>query len=142
MSNARLIFDDKERVGSWVAERVHFLAPLGGYYAMGAELNDELVSGVIIQSWTDHNAISHIAVSKPTRLLNELLDHAYVYVFSQLKLKRLTAFVEANNASSLKLTTHLGFVDEAILREAGDGGVDIHARVLWPENYRRGKRHG
>lgn len=142
MSSSRLIFDDKERVGSWVAERVQFLAPLGGYYAMGAELKGELVSGVIIQSWTSHNGIGHLAVSKPTKLLSELFDHTVVYVFSQLGLKRLTVFVDADNEKSLKLTSHLGFVDEAVLKEAGDGGVDIHVRVLWPENYRRGRRHG
>jgi RimJ/RimL family protein N-acetyltransferase len=142
MSTSRLIFDDKDRVGSWVAEQVQFLAPLGGYYAMGAELNGEIVSGAIIQSWTNHNAIAHLAVSKPTKLLSELLDHVFVYVFSQLGLKRLTVFVDADNAKSLKLTSHLGFVDEAILEAAGDGGVDIHVRVLWPENYRRGNKNG
>ena len=142
MSASRLIFDDKERVGSWVAERVRFLAPLGGYYAMGAELNGELVSGVIVQSWTDSNAIAHLAVSKPTKLLAELFDHTVVYVFGQLGLKRLTVFVDSDNTKSLKLTSHLGFVDEAVLEAAGDGGVDIHVRVLWPENYRRGRKHG
>ena len=140
--SSRLIFDDKERVGSWVAERVRYMAPMGGYYAMGAELNGELVSGVIIQSWTDHNAIGHLAVSKPTKLLSELFDNTVVYVFGQLKLKRLTVFVDADNEKSLKLTSHLGFVDEARLEAAGEGGVDIHIRVLWPENYRRGRKHG
>ena len=33
--------------------------------------------------------------------------------------------VQQDNEKSLKLTTHLGFVDEAILEAAGDGGVDI-----------------
>jgi len=142
MPTSRLVFDDKERVGSWVAERVEFFSPWGGYYAMGAELKGELVCGVVVQSWTGTNAIAHLAVSKPTKLLPELFDHTVVYVFKQMGLKRLTVFVDADNEKSLKLTSHLGFVDEAILEAAGDGGVDIHVRVLWPENYRRGKKHG
>ena len=137
-----LIFDDKERVGAWVAEQVVQRSEWGSYYAMGAELNGEIVSGVVVQSWTDHNAVAHLAVSKPTKLLSELFDHTVVYVFGQLGLKRLTVFVDADNTKSLKLTSHLGFVDEAVMKAAGDGGVDIHMRVLWPENYRRGKKHG
>lgn len=142
MSASRLIFDDKERVGSWVAERVGFFSPWGGYYAMGAELNGELVSGVVVQSWTSTNAVAHLAVSKPTKTMSELFDHTIAYVFGQLGLRRLTAFVDADNEKSLKLTDHLGFVDEAVMKAAGDGGVDIHVRVLWPENYRRGRKNG
>jgi hypothetical protein len=142
MSSSRLIFDDKERVGSWVADRVGFFSPFGGYYAMGAELNGELTCGVVIQSWTNTTAIAHLAVSKPTKLMAELFDHTVAYVFGQMKLRRLTVYVDADNHKSLKLTSHLGFVDEAILEKAGDDGVDIHVRVLWPENYCRGKKHG
>jgi hypothetical protein len=142
MTASRFVFDSKERVAAWVAERVGFLAPWGGYYAMGAEREGELVCGVVIQSWTNSNAVGHLAISKPTRLLPDLFDHVVLYVFGQLKLGRLTVFVDADNEKSLRLTTHLGFVDEAVMKAAGDGGVDIHVRVLWPENYRKGKRHG
>ena len=142
MSTSRLVFDEKVRVGAWVADRVKFFSPWGGYYAMGAELKGELTSGVVIQSWTNTNAVAHLAVSKPTKLLAELFDHTVVYVFGQLGLRRLTVYVDADNKKSLKLTSHLGFVDEAILKEAGEDGVDIHVRVLWPQNYCRGKRHG
>ena len=142
MSTSRLIFDDKERVGAWVADRVGFFSPFGGFYAMGAELDGELTSGVVVQSWTNTTAIAHLAVSKPTKLMAELFDHTIAYVFGQLGLRRLTAYVDADNEKSLKLTSHIGFVDEAILQGAGDNGVDIHVRVLWPQNYCRGIRHG
>jgi L-amino acid N-acyltransferase YncA len=142
MSTSRLVFDDKERVGAWVAERVGFLSPFGGFYAMGAELNGELTSGVVIQSWTNSTVVAHFAVSKPTKLMPTLFDHVIEYVFGQLGMKRMTAYVDADNEKSLKLTSHIGFVDEAILEKAGDDGVDIHLRVLWPENYCRGNKHG
>ena len=66
MLNSRFIFDEKERVGSWVAERVGQLASWGDYYAMGAELDGELVSGVVYNNVGASNATCHIAVSKPT----------------------------------------------------------------------------
>lgn len=142
MTASRLVFDDKERVAAWVAERVGHLSSWGDYYAMGAELNGELVSGIVLNGMTDSNATCHIAVSKPTRSLPELLDHAYVYAFSQLKLRRLTAFIEEANEKSLKLNSHIGFVDEGVMRSAGTAGQDVRIRVLWPQNYRRGKSHG
>lgn len=142
MTASRLIFDDKERVAAWVAERVGHISSWGDYYAMGAELNGELVSGIVLNGMTDSNATCHIAVSKPTRALSELLDHAFVYAFGQLKLRRLTAFIEEANDKSLKLNRHIGFVDEGVMRSAGTGGQDIRIRVLWPQNYRRGKSHG
>jgi RimJ/RimL family protein N-acetyltransferase len=109
---------------------------------MGAELNGDLVSGIVLNGMTDSNATCHIAVSKPTKSLSELLDHAFVYAFGQLKLRRLTAFIEEANEKSLKLNRHIGFVDEGVMKSAGTNGQDIRIRVLWPQNYRRGKKHG
>jgi RimJ/RimL family protein N-acetyltransferase len=142
MSISRLIFDDKERVGTWVAERVKQLASWGDFYAMGAELNGELVSGVVYNNVGASNATCHIAVSKPTKTLSELLDHAFVYAFKQLGLKRLTVFVESTNEKSLKITSHIGFVEEGVMHQAGDNGQDVIIKVLWPGNYRRGRKHG
>lgn len=142
MSVSNLIFDDKERVGTWVAERVKQLASWGDFYAMGAELNGDLVSGVVFNNVGASNATCHIAVSKPTKTLSELLDHAFVYAFDQLKLKRLTVFVESTNEKSLKITSSIGFVDEGVMRQAGDEGQDVVIKVLWPGNYRKGRKHG
>jgi RimJ/RimL family protein N-acetyltransferase len=142
MTASRLVFDDKELVAAWVAERVGQMSSWGDYYAMGAELNGELVSGIVLNGMTDSNATCHIAVSKPTKGLSELLDHAFVYAFGQLKLRRLTAFIEEANKKSLQLNSHIGFVDEGVMRSAGTEGQDVRIRVLWPQNYRRGKSHG
>jgi L-amino acid N-acyltransferase YncA len=50
--------------------------------------------------------------------------------------------VEENNAKSLKIIRHIGFVDEGVMQQAGTGGQDIIVLVLWPENYRKGKLNG
>jgi RimJ/RimL family protein N-acetyltransferase len=142
MSASSLIFDDKERVGTWVAERVKQLASWGDFYAMGAELNGELVSGVVYNNVGASNATCHIAVSKPTKTLSQLLDHAFVYAFDQLGLKRLTVFVESTNHKSLRIVNHIGFVQEGVMHQAGDDGQDVVILVLWPGNYRRGRKDG
>jgi RimJ/RimL family protein N-acetyltransferase len=142
VSVSSLVFDDKERIGGWVANRVGQMSSWGGYYAMGAELEGEPISGIVFNNFTDSSATVHLAVSKPKRILSELFDHAFVYAFETCKLRRLTGLVEAQNAKSLKIIKHLGFVQEGVMREAGTGGQDIIVLVLWPENFRRGKLNG
>jgi len=142
MSAARLIFDDKERVGIWVAARVGQLSSWGDYYAMGAERGGELVAGIVFNNMTDSNAMCHIAVSRRTKLLSSLLDHAYDYGFNVCNLLRLTVPVEDWNTKSMRLVRHIGFVDEGVMRKAGTGGCDVNLLVLWPGNYRKGKHHG
>ena len=142
MSAPSLVFDAKESVGAWVAGQVGQTASWGDFYAMGAEVNGELVSGVVFNNFNESNATCHIAVSKPTRLFLELLDHAYGYAFGQCKLKRLTGLVASDNHKALKLDKHIGFVEEGVMRQAGRQGQDIITLVMWPENYYRGQTHG
>ena len=89
MSDQNLIFDDKDRVGEWVAEKVDQVSSWGDFYAMGAEVNGEIVSGVVFNNFNESNSTCHIAVSKPNRLFLELLDHAYGYAFGQCGLNGL-----------------------------------------------------
>lgn len=140
MAEPSLIFDDKDRVGDWVADQMPDGASWHNYYAMGAEKQGELVSGIVFENFNGHNANVHIAVSKPTKLFLALLDHAFVYAFDTCGLRRLTGLVEADNVKALQLDLHIGFKIEAVMKEAGSAGQDLLILVLWPENYHRGKR--
>jgi len=142
MSTSRLIFDDKERVGQWVAQQVDQEASWGDHYAMGAELNGELVSGVVFNNFNQSNATSHIAVSTPTKLFLKLIDNAFVYAFGQCKLRRLTGLVTEDNHKALRLDKHIGFQEEGVMKQAGLHGQDVIVLVLWPENYYRGQNNG
>ena len=140
MSEPRLVFDEKIRVGEWVADQMPDGASWIDYYAMGAETNGEIVSGIVFENMNGHNANVHIAVSKPTKLFLELLDHAFVYAFQTCRLRRLTGLVEADHTKALHLDLHIGFRVEAVMKGAGSSGQDLLILVLWPENYNRGKR--
>ncbi len=142
MSAPSLVFDDKERVAAWVADQVDQTSSWGDFYAMGAEANGQIVSGVVFNNFNESNSTCHIAVSKPNRLFLELLDHAYSYAFGQCKLKRLTGLVASDNHKALRLDKHIGFVEEGVMAKAGRQGQDIITLVLWPENYYRGITDG
>jgi RimJ/RimL family protein N-acetyltransferase len=142
MTETRLIFDDKERVGAWVAKEVEQRCTWGSFYAMGAEVNGKLVSGIVFNNFNECNATAHIAVSKPSKLFLELLDHAVLYAFESCGLKRVTGLVEADNSKALKLDKHIGFIEEGVMEQAGSEGQDMKVLVLWPQNYHRGKNNG
>lgn len=142
MPETRLIFDDKERVGAWVAEQVGQRAPWSGHYAMGVETNGELTAGFVFESFNGVNAMVHIAVTKPNKAFVKLLDHGYRYAFEYCGLRRLTGLVEATNEKACRLNKHLGYIEEARLAGAGPEEQDIIVFALWPENYRKGRRDG
>jgi hypothetical protein len=140
MRGTRLVFDDKERVGSWVAEEVGQRTSWGSFYAMGAEVNGKLVSGIVFNNFNECNATAHIAISKPSKLFLELLDHAVIeYAFGSCGLKRLTGLVAEDNSKALRLDKHIGFEEEGVMKQAGSEGQDTILLVLWPQNYFRGK---
>lgn len=136
MAESRLVFDDKQRVADWVSDQMPNGAAWHDYYAMGAEVNGDLVSGIVFEEYNGHNANVHIAVSKPTKLFLDLLDHAFVYAFQTMGVQRLTGLVEADNHKALRLDLKIGFQVEATMTAAGSSGQDVIILVLWPENYR------
>lgn len=136
MAESRLVFDDKQRVADWVSDQMPNGAVWHDYYAMGAEVNGDLVSGIVFEEYNGHNANVHIAVSKPTKLFLDLLDHAFVYAFQTMGVQRLTGLVEADNHKALRLDLKIGFQVEATMTSAGSSGQDVIILVLWPENYR------
>lgn len=142
MAQTRLVFDEKERVADWVAKRVGHFCTWDGCYAMGAEKDGELVSGIVWEGHNGHNVSGHIAVSKPTKLFLELMDHAARYTFETCGLQRLTGLVEEDNVKALKLDMHIGFKVEAVMERAGSSGQNLLVLVLWPENYFRSYKHG
>lgn len=142
MDTSRLVFDEKERVGDWVAAQVGQNASWGDHYAMGAEKDGELVAGIVFNNMTDSSATCHIAVSRVTKLFSALLDFGADYAFRRCGLLRLTGLVAADNPKALKLDKHIGFVEEGVMCKAANGGVDLIVLVLWPENFRGGKLNG
>jgi len=131
-----LVFDNKERVGTWVADQVEQTASWGDFYAMGLEHQGEIIAGVVINNYNSANATCHIAISKPTRELPELFRHVCLYAFRQCGLKRLTGMVPASKPKVLAFDKHLGFEEEFIMPCAAADGGALVVLVLWPDKCR------
>lgn len=139
-----LVIDDHTRVAQWVAERAGCSAHAwAGYVGIGVEQAGELLGGVVLESFTGSNANIHVAGVGRHWLNRALLFTVFDYAFNQLGLRRLTGYVQANNTNALRFDTHLGFVQEAIIRDGAPSG-DVIVLAMYPETcrYLRRPAHG
>lgn len=129
----RMVFDDKERVGAWVASRVDQKASWGSFYAMGCERNGELVAGAVINNYNGSNATGHLAIDKPGKDMLALFHHVCDYAFRHCKLNRLTIMVPSNLPDVIAFDQRIGFEPEFVMKKAGPDGSDLHVMVMWPD---------
>lgn len=132
---AQLVFDQKERVGAWVAEKVGQAAEWGSFYAMGVEADGEIIAGVVFNNFNGANATCHIALDRFTKSIIPLFEAVCDYAFNCCGLKRLTGMVPSNEPHILAFDKHLGFEEEFVMKD-GAPGADMHVLVLWPDKCR------
>lgn len=130
----RLVFDDKVRVASWVAQGDP-LARYGNYYAMGAERNGELVAGIVIDHFNGSNAFAHVTITKPGKDTYALIRAFFDYAFNQLRLKRVTGLVPSENTRALAFDKKVGFEQEFVIKDGSAAG-DMIVLVMRPDKCR------
>jgi hypothetical protein len=130
-----VVFDQSDRVGQWVADRVNQRGGWGPFYAMGVEQDGEIVAGVVINNFNGANATCHIAIDRRTRLIVDLFRFVCDYAFNQCRLKRLTGMVPTNEPHIIEFDKHLGFEEEFVMKD-GAPGADMMVLVMRPERCR------
>lgn len=133
----RYIFDDKERVGQWVAEQVDQDTHWGSFYAMGVEKDGELVAGVVMNEYNGHNAACHIAITKTGKHVFRLFEFFADYAFNHCGLKRLTGMVPTSKPDVIAFDKHIGFQEEFVMKQAAKDGSDLCILVIWPDENNR-----
>ena len=108
---------DVSVIGPWVAKRTGGGWCAGRGQGLGKIVNGKLVAGVLYEDYNGANVVCHIAGEgnwADRRLLAIIFD----YPFNQLKVKRMTAPINGDNAKSIKLVEHMGFKLESRLEQA------------------------
>jgi RimJ/RimL family protein N-acetyltransferase len=130
------LINDPDRV--W-----HFLKDLGanvmysaGMQGIGREIDGGLVGGVLYESFTGRNIFMHCAGRGKKWISKSLLKAAFFYPFEQLKVDRVSAWVDESNAASRNLIEKIGFTQEAKLKGAAPDGGDVIFYVLWKKDCR------
>lgn len=133
---SKLIHDDSERVGAWVAERVEMRAPWGGFSALGMERDGEIVAGIVMNNYNGTNAAVHMAVDKPGKDMLTLFKLFCEYAFVQCGLKRITGLVPSDKPDVVAFDKKIGFEEEFVMKFGAPDGADMHILVMWPEKCR------
>ena len=132
---AELVYDQKERIGAWVAELTGQESSWGSFYAMGVVRGDDIIAGVVINNFNTSNATCHIAISQQTKMIVPLFEAVCDYAFRQCKLKRLTGMVPMNEPAVIEFDKHLGFEEEFVMKD-GAADSDMQVLVMWPDKCR------
>jgi RimJ/RimL family protein N-acetyltransferase len=139
----RIVFDDYERVGRWTFART------GGSWgdpdavAIGLENDGKLVVGVVLDHYNGVSIALHIAIADGAFLGRDFIRFVFGYAFGQLRTKKAIAFIDSGNSKSLTLARKLGFVDEAIIKDASPGGDLIFLTMAAQQcHWLKGPRHG
>lgn len=73
----------------------------------------------------------HVAAEKPvTRTYTKF---CFEYAFNQLKVKKVLGLVDSTNLSALRFDSHLGFIEEARIKDAGKTGDLIILSMTRPQ---------
>lgn len=95
----------------------------------------EVVAAALYVEFNGSNIFVHLAGS-PGRnwLKRDFLYWLFHYPFIQLGCRRISAWVESNNADSVRFIEHLGATREAVLSQAGRDGVDVFVYKMFRED--------
>ena len=122
-------------VVDWVAKHQKRGEGYGFSAGIGMEKDGELIAGVVYNEWNHVNINMHVAAIGNNWMTREYLWMCFDYPFNQLKVKRITAFIEDDNEKAIKFDTHLGFKYETRMKDAYVNG-DILIYVMRREDCR------
>ena len=134
----RFVIDDYERVGRWTFDRT------GGNWgdpdaiAIGLEKDGQIVVGVVFDHYNRASIAMHVAV-EPGYIDRDFIRFVFGYAFGQLRAKKVIGFVDSSNVKALEFDRKLGFVQEAVIKDASPGGDLIFLTMTadqcrWLEN--------
>lgn len=114
-----MIYDQPERVGEWVRQRVGHVRSWGPSQAIGLEKDGELIAGVVFNFYSGCDIAMHVASVPGKRwMTKEYLKACFAYPFITLGVRRITGYVPAKSKDVLAFDEHLGFKREGLMRDA------------------------
>jgi RimJ/RimL family protein N-acetyltransferase len=114
---SELLFGEDERVAQWVESRVGF--GLGRpATAIGLQRQGKIIAGVMYTHYSERGSISAHIAGEGHWCSRRFLHTIFYYPFRQLKVRRITCYVESRHYKSRALCEHLGFTLESLMERA------------------------
>lgn len=105
---SRIIDQDPDRVGHWMAERGAAIYRQGSS-CIGLERRGELVAGTLYDYCNGASVFANIAITGP--ITKPWLWYIFYYPFVQLGVNTLIGLIEPQNVKSQRLAQHFGFTE-------------------------------
>lgn len=121
LESRRTLIVQGDDVCAWVAKQSggeYF----GGGVGFGIEKEGRIVCGVLFENYTAQSLQIHVALEPGQRMSKEWLKALFGYAFNFAKVKKIVGVIDSENSACLKFTRHIGFIDEAIIKDAGPKG--------------------
>lgn len=123
-------------VVDWVARKTHEYGRFGSDIGIGWKRGGEFIAGVVYADWNGVNVECHIASDGSRRwMTRQYLYGIFHYPFVQLGARRITVCIGEQNRASRRFVGHLGFEEEARLKDAHPTG-DLLIFRMFRENCR------
>lgn len=117
----RLVYDEHQRVGEWLAERTDGEWRKGGK-CIGLERGGEIIAGVLYDWHNGASIYTHIAIDPHHIIDRDFLWHIFYYPFVQLGCNVLIGLVAEGNTVSRRFVEHLGFTLHSTIPQAHPTG--------------------
>ena len=118
-----MIVENHPAVSQFIAEAIGEEG-FGDNYTFGVVKDDTLIGGFAFSNYTGPT-VNMSAAGVGRWCTHEFLNRCFSFAFNGLKCKRITVLVAESNAKALKLSKHVGFKEEGLVRmgEEEDGLV-------------------
>lgn len=121
---SRLIFTEHQRIADWCEARIEHFAGWGSDpRAIGYEVDGVIKGGVVYTNYTPANVFASIVLDAP--ITKRFLYAMFYNPFMQWKVRHISSAIEESNARSLRLCSHMGFIQEGRLRQSAINGEDV-----------------
>ncbi len=107
-----------QNVSDWVAKHQRRGEGYGPSMGIGMLRDGELIAGCVFNEWNGVNINMHVAAIGKDWMTKAYLWTCFYFPFEQLKVKRITGFVEDDNEQALRFDKHLGFKYETKISQA------------------------
>lgn len=121
----KIILNDPDRVGEWVAHHIGRKVGWSAWYAIGVEKCGQLIGGVVMNEFVPgQRCFIHVAATDRRWLSRDLIATVFYCAFIRNRCQVILATIDADNTNSLRLTIGIGF-NEVCRVPGGSGHCDL-----------------